>query len=352
MHNSIHIGLFDAVKDHLSKDASVDCKETTSTSKPAEQNAQLRNLLQQARDGAAGVPKVPNRKDAVAYLVLVKEGDAATLPRLLGTLYRPQDSYWIHFDANMHSKTVAEIKKHAIMNQPNVQSEQVLAGCWACPSLAWVKMLGLVRLLQSGTGWSHVMTISSNLFPTRPLNEFYDMLSEHPQTMFMYNRKLDTVNGRHNHMWEQRHDNGHDMLCHLGPRTVESLVAAPKSMWKSSQWDILPWAAARWLVLESPVIDQMEFWNSTAIPDEHMVPTLLGNSPWQQEGWSYHWPLTKVNWKPHESGDKPPSPEEFTLKDLDVLRSERTFFGCKISDPALLSALESINPLHPLVSGA
>eukprot|EP01001_Neometanema_parovale_P011280 NODE_751_length_2124_cov_106.984008_g716_i0.p1 GENE.NODE_751_length_2124_cov_106.984008_g716_i0~~NODE_751_length_2124_cov_106.984008_g716_i0.p1 ORF type:complete len:674 (-),score=101.57 NODE_751_length_2124_cov_106.984008_g716_i0:101-2074(-) len=279
----------------------------------------------------------------VAYIVAAFTNDLWNLDNLMQEIYRPEDVYWIHLD-RLPTAKVVEVRE-AYKQYPNVKVSDTLKGCWGCPSLQFSYILGLMELTMMSQNWSHVTLLSASSFPIKPLSEFRDHLHSHPDKIFLDIYPAAESNTRR---WAKQWDEFYftkykqHFVC---PTEKEGPDFGNARIYKGEAWWILPYSFVQYLLCEQEAVSMVQKFMHADLPEEHMFPTMIGNSRWKDNVM----PLSMlVIWK---SSIPNCTPCQITKRVLpDILKAKDKFFARKFlkNDPQIIDLIrKEILHLHP-----
>ena len=293
------------------------------------------------RSAATPRPSAPSSSPngsapCVAYLILGRQEEASQMMALVRRLWHPDDLFYLHVDGD-----AAQCPDLAALG-PNVRVESRIKGCWGCPSLAYMELVGLLNLLAMSQSWSHAVLLSATAFPIRPQDELRAYLHRHSGKVFMEPEPL-PVNAlpRVQVRWQEytNAEHGH-FACPVtgepGKRGLQGL-----QLWKAEAWWALPFDFVQHVFCDPQLAGPLVAFQSTYIPDESMMQTLVMNSAWRARlmpGLMY------VRWGQCRGADKRPPCvlEEGDREELK--RQSGKFFARKfdaVASAQLVEALEA-----------
>ncbi len=219
----------------------------------------------------------------------------------------------------------------------------------------------MTRLLEDGLASSpeatHLVFLSGQDYPARPLSEFVALLKEDPTRIHMQWHDTSLPTAQFPNI--PREWCSLDLYGHF-PWNVEPLASKitrrflpPREMpdgytpYRGSTFWALPRDAAEYIVsfLRGNGSRRVRWWLKTIrIPDEIAFQTILGNSPLRQR--ITGWPNNPPRWAPFHYIDWSPAREDPAIldeTDLDAVRKRGAFFVRKVEQERSATLLDALD---------
>eukprot|EP00994_Dinema_validum_P004595 NODE_264_length_2059_cov_39.578607_g180_i0.p1 GENE.NODE_264_length_2059_cov_39.578607_g180_i0~~NODE_264_length_2059_cov_39.578607_g180_i0.p1 ORF type:complete len:606 (+),score=133.42 NODE_264_length_2059_cov_39.578607_g180_i0:58-1818(+) len=295
-------------------------------------------------------------KPCAAYVILSYSADMWNLPTLMEAIYSAEDFYYIHVDRSVSGPEFTQIKAKIEKHGSNVLVDQQLRGCWGCPSLSYMMILGLIRVSLMSDRWTHVAFVSASSFPTQNVTKYRQYLFKNQHNSFM-----DLEMAPHDHYeyrfftkWQEYSElNGEHFICPLTRTRGDIKIGNyafkhAKDFYKSEQWITLNYTAAAWMLCSGILIDAMDFFHHSLISDEHLFASVMGNSQFKE--WIKP-SLMYVVWDNCQCGDTLPC--QMCDKEVPLMKAQKEkFFARKFVKKEVVNALLPEMKLPKLAASA
>jgi hypothetical protein len=256
-----------------------------------------------------------------AYLVLAHQRPRQ-LRMLLEAISDPRDLILLHVDLKsllgLQSKRngVWAMARDLARHYPNVLLMRPRFTNWGGWSLSQLMLDGIELALHSSSDWTHLINLSGQCYPIKPIDEIRSELSSAGDQVFVQLRHLSTLPDDDWHLrWHSMVELPHRAIKLKRPRTPPSGFELE---YKGSQWCILPRSFCEWQ-RQAPVAQQIRrYLRGLLLSDELIVQTLVRNGPWRDKVATHYG--REIVW---------PGPRVMTMADWPLLMASPALFARK-----------------------
>lgn len=215
---------------------------------------------------------------------------------------------------------------------------------WGDYTFVDITLSCLDKLAETGRSCDFVNQISGQDYLIRPLPELEQHLSQHVGECLMQFHPFpypDWTLGGYDRLptWRNPFSKARKPLIPLRfARRFHKRIPFGHKPFAGSAWWCIPFPAAQYLhqfLRDHP--RYADYWKRAWIPDEMVVHTVLGNSPFKpRSGVNY---LHHIQWSPGK-----PNPDLLTHADLDNIKASGRFFARKFDEeqhPGLLDRIDA-----------
>lgn len=264
----------------------------------------------------------------VAYLVLTHGLPYQTID-FLWSVWRPEDSYFVHVDRKSPAVASAAIAALAAA-YPNIHAIPSEICTWGGFSLVDATLRCLEAALAADESWSHAIVVSSTHFPLRRAEALAASLEPDVCYLTFHSLDLATVNSEPQNWWSgiiRRLINEHVEVPGLGLMRGPAKASVPDAtFYWGQQWMALSRSASEYLCRsrQGPL---PEFLRASYVPDESYFQTMLANSPFKEQ-----MRLKQIMW---QQWDQQGRPRILTDKDIRIALMSQQFFARKASEATM-----------------
>jgi hypothetical protein len=264
----------------------------------------------------------------VAYLVL-SHGLPYQTVDFLWSVWRPEDTYFVHVDRKSPAVAAAAIAAIAAA-YPNIHVVPSEICTWGGFSLVEATLRCLAAALAADEQWSHAVVVSSTHFPLRPAAALAAALEPEACYLTFHSLDLAAANSEPQNWWSgvmRRLIYEHLEVPGLG------LMRGPA---KSQPRDVTFYWGQQWWILSRSAGEFVcrlrqgslaEYLRTSAVPDESYFQTILANSPFKQQ--MKHKQIMWQQW------DQQGRPRILSDKDIRIALTSQQFFARKASEATM-----------------
>ncbi|HVB69220.1 MAG TPA: beta-1,6-N-acetylglucosaminyltransferase [Acetobacteraceae bacterium] len=277
---------------------------------------------------------------SLAYFVLAHRGPDH-LRLLVETIADPRDLVILHVDLKSMLGLRPErsgtwtMARRLARERPNVILMRPRCTNWGGWSLSQVLLDAIDLALARAGNWTHLVNLSGQCFPIKPLDAIRAQLGESRDTAYVQLRHFSSLPPDDWHLrWQPMIELPHKALALRGPRRRPDRFELE---YKGSQWCILPRAFCEWQRRAPIARDVRQYLRGAFLSDELLMQTLVRNSPWRGETAAHYG--REIIW---------PGPRVMTMADWDLLQQSPAFYARKFDTavddriaPALARAIAS-----------
>ncbi len=262
----------------------------------------------------------------VAHLILA-HAQPIQLKRLIDKLSHEDAYCFVHVDLNVQINIFTEL---FITNERVFFISERVAIKWASYSLVQATINGFKAIKSAGLNIEYVNLLSGQDYPLKPINEFHEFLTNHPNKAFMHCLDVHTewteavLRLEQYHFTYYREFTGKYKLQRLLNKLVpkrkmpENMIAVGRS-----QWFTIAFVQMEYLVKKMEQSKRIaHFFKLTWAPDEIIFQTLLFNSNFKLSIINDN--LRYIDWS---QGEK--NPKLLVTEDYRLLMNSNCFFARK-----------------------
>ncbi|MDE2581022.1 MAG: hypothetical protein KGL52_05265 [Rhodospirillales bacterium] len=265
-------------------------------------------------------------KARLAYFILAHR-HPEQLRLLVETIADPRDFVILHVDLKSRLGLRADrngtwaMARRLARTYPNVHLLRSRFTNWGGWSLCQVMLDAIDRALALDAGWTHLVNLSGQCFPIKPLDSIRAGIGAAGDAAFVELRHFSSLPADDWHLrWNPMIELPHRAVRLRGPRRRPDGFELD---YKGSQWCILPRAFCAWQ-REAPVAQEIRrYLSGLFLSDELLMQTLVRNGPWRERVAPHFG--REIVW---------PGPRVMTMADWDDLQRSPAFYARKF-DPSV-----------------